>query len=255
MKHLYSSFFIIFCLSACLNLKKNIQKSDDHHKMAIGLLQQCDHRRALSHLLKAIKLNSRDFIIRNTLAATYYSIKEYQKAISEYNKMLKMNPDLTEARMSLARIYIDLNQLDKAFRQIQKSEEDITYTDRVKLMTYKALVNYKKKNYQLAKKYFNQSLSFASGKTCFNYIYYGKTEMALDNLEESEKILKEAVLKCKKEKPLCKQAQYDEYLVLSQLYIKKEDKKRAKYYLRLFLDKIKDKKKRDQAETLLKSIS
>ena len=246
--------FIVFCLFSCVTHKKDIQKSDDHHKIAIGLLQNCDEPRALSHLLRAIRLNPKDFIIRNTLAATYYSMKEYEKAILEYKNILKIKPELTEARVSLARIYIDLNRLDQALKQIKKAEEDITYTDHLKLLTYKALANSKKKKYIQAKKDFDEALSLPRGRICFNYIHFGKTEMALGNLTEAEKLLKKAVLQCSKEKPLCNKPQFEEYLILGQLYIKKGDKKRAKYHLQLFLKKTTDKKKAKQARKLLKTI-
>ena len=238
-----------------MSQKKNIQKSDNHHKIAIGLLKNCDKPRALSHLLRAVRLNPKDFIIRNTLAAAYYSMKEYEKAILEYKYILKIKPELTEARVSLARIYIDLNQPDQALKQIKKAEKDRTYTDYLKLIIYKALVNYKEKRYISAKRGFDEALSLSRGKTCFNYIHLGKTEMALKNLQIAEKLLKKAVLQCKKEKPFCNSPQYEEHLVLGQLYIKKSDKKKAKYHLKLFLKKAKESVNTKKARLLLKEIS
>ena len=248
-------FFIISCLCSCISSDKNVQKSDDHHKIAIGLLQNCDKPRALSHLLRAVQFNPKDFIIRNTLAAVYYSMEEYEKAVLEYKNILKIKPELTEARVSLARIYIELNQLNQALKQIERAEKDMTYTDHLKLITYKALAAYKKKNYIQAKKGFDEALSFPRGKTCFNYIHSGKTEMALGHLTEAKQLLKKAVLQCKNEKPLCSKPQFDEHLTLSRLYIKKADKKRARYHLKLFLEKTTDKKKIEQAKKLLKKIS
>lgn len=246
-------FFVIFCFSSCMTQKKNIQVSDDHHKLAISLLQKCDSPRALSHLLRAVQFNPKDFIIRNTLAATYYSMKEYEKAILEYKNILKIKPNLTEARVSLARIYIELDQLDQAFKQIKQAEKDMTYTGRLKLLTYKALANYKKRKYIQAKKYFDEALSLPQGRTCFNYIHFGKTELALRSFTSAEKLLKKAVLQCQKEKPVCEEPQFDEYLALAQLYIKKKNKKRAEYYLNIFLKKTKDKEKAQKVKELFKS--
>ena len=247
--------FVLFCLSACLTQKKNVKKSDDHHKIAIGLLKSCDKPRALSHLLKAIQLNPKDFIIRNTLAAVYYSMKEYKKAIAEYKNILKIKPELTEAKVSLARIYIDLNQPDRALQLIESAEKDMTYNDALKLITYKALANYEKKKYIKAKKGLEEVLSLPRGKTCFYYIHLGKTELALGNKDSAESLLKKAVLQCKKEKPLCHAPQYSAHLFLGQLYIKKADKKRAKYHLRIFLKKSKDEKEIKKARQLLKKVS
>ncbi|MDE0092574.1 MAG: tetratricopeptide repeat protein [Oligoflexia bacterium] len=250
-----SLFFIVFYLSSCMTQKKNVQKSDDHHKIAIGLLKNCDKPRALSHLLKAVQLNPKDFIIRNTLAAIYYSMKEYEKAVLEYKRILKIKPELTEARVSLARVYVDLNQLDQALKQIEIAEKDITYTGYLKLIVYKALAQYKGNRYIKAKRNFNEALSIPRGKTCFNYIHLGRTEIALGNLEEAEQLLKKAVLKCKKDQPFCGAPQYEEHLVLGRLYVKKGDKKRAKYHLKLFLKKANEEEKIKKAKQLLKAIS
>ena len=247
-------FIIVFYLSSCTTQKKNIQRSDDHHKIAIGLLKKCDSPRALSHLLRAIKLNSKDFIIRNSLAATYYSMKKYEKAILEYKNILKIKPELTEARVSLTRIYLDLNQVDKALKQLQIAEKDMTYTDHLKLTIYKALTNYKKKKYIQAKKDFDEILSLPRGRTCLNYIHFGKTELALGDLTEAEHLLKKAVLQCPKEKFACKKPTFDEHLILGQIYIKTRDKKKAKYHLKLFLKKTKDKNKIRMAQKLLKGF-
>ena len=252
---LFYLFFIFFLLSSCSTQKKNIQQSDNHHKIAIGLLKNCDNPRALSHLLKAIQLNPKDFIVRNTLAVTYYSMKEYQKSILEYKKLLKQKPDFTEAQVSLAQIYLDLNQPDQALQQIRTAEKDITYTGYLKLIIYKALANYKKKRYIQAKRGFEEALSLQKGKTCFNYIYYGRTEMALGNLDSALALLNKAVLQCKKEKPLCESPTYEELMDLGRIYIKKENKKKAKYYLKLFLKKTKEEKKIKEAKKLLKKIS
>ena len=254
MKFLYL-FFIIFFLSSCVTQNKNIQKSDDHHKIAIGLLQSCDKPRALSHLLRAVQLNPKDFIVRNTLAVTYYSMKDYEKAVLEYKKLLKLKPDLTEARVSLARIYIDLNQVAEALKQIKTAEKDMTYTGYLKLIVYKALANYKKKRYIHAKKGFDEALSLPRGKTCFNYIYFGRTEMALGNLDSAEALLNKAVFQCKKEKPVCESPKYEELMDLGKLYIKKRNKKKAKYYLKLFLKKTKAEKQIKEVKQLLKEIS
>ena len=254
MKYIYFSF-VVFALLSCVAQRKSIQKSDDHHKIAISLLQKCDRPRALSHLLRAVKLNPKDFIIRSSLAAAYYSMKEYNKAELEYKNILKIKPELTEAKVGLARIYIELNQLDLAFQYLEQAEKDMTYVNRLKLLTYKALAYYKRRDYIQARKGFDELLSLPRGKTCFNHIHFGKTELALGSFNTAEGLLKKAVIQCKKEQPLCGKPQFEEHLILGQLYIKKADKKRAKYHLKLFLKKAPDKEKIQKAKQLLQKLS
>ncbi len=250
-------FFSLLCLLfSCQTSLKSIQRANDHHKIAVGLISKCDKPRALSHLLKAVKLNPKNFLIRHTLAIVYQSMGQRDKAQQEFKKILKIKPDFTESRVDLARVYIDKNQLNKSLREIKIAEKDITYTNYLKLVGQKALAYYKKGSYRRAKKWLKESLSLPGGKICFIYLYMGKTEMALGHLQSSERFLKKALLACAKEKPLCGELTHEEQLALAQLYIKKGNKQKAKYHLGLFLRKAKagtDLEK--QAKKLLKKLS
>ena len=253
MKYFYFLLFLYF-LTSCLTHQKNMQKSKYHHKIAIGLIKDCDKPRALSHLLKAIKLNSKDFLIRHTLATTYYSMDRQDMALIEFKKILKQKPDFTEARVNLARIYIDLNQPDKSLAEMKTAEEDMTYTNYLKIISQKGLAYHKKKAYQNSKEWLEEALSLPKGKNCFNYLQLGEVELALGKLKSSEKFLKKALSVCEKEKPVCSEQNYEGHFALAQLYTKKREKKRAKYHLNLFLKKTKKGPKIKKAKKLLQNI-
>lgn len=254
MKTVYL-FIIFFLLSSCVTQQKNVQKSEDHHKIAVSLLKECDKPRALSHLLKAKRLNSRNPSIRYTLAVVYYSMGLYDKALLEFKRVLKIKSDFTEARVSLSRLYIDLNQINKSLKELKMAEKDITYPDPLKIISQKGLIYYKKRKYQTSKRWLEEALSLPKGKSCFVYLYLGKTELALKNFKKSEKFLKKALALCSKEKQVCSQPDYQEHLALAELYILKKDNKRAKYHLNLFLKKVKQESKTKKAKELLKKIS
>ena len=251
-------YFFIFFLSCCLfscHTQKKQRQSEYYHKMAIGLINECNQPRALNHLLKAVELNPKDFLIRHTLGVVYYTMAEFDKAMTEFTQALRINPKLTEARVSLARIYMDKGNPEQALKEIRKAEKDLTYPDYLKLISLKALAHYKKRNYKGAKNWFEEALSFPKGKNCFVYLHLGKTEMALENLQKAESFFKKALQVCQKEQHLCKKANYEEYLSLAELYIKKEKKKKAKYYLKLFLKKRKKGPDVQKAKKLLKQLS
>ena len=248
-------FMAFLFLSSCAFHQKNIQKSDYHHKIAIGLVGKCDRPRALSHLLKAIQLNPKSFLIRHTLAIVYYAMGQYDLSVAEFKKILKNKPDFTPARVALARAYIDLNQPDLSLKELARAEKDITYTNYLKIVSQKALAFYKQGQYGPAKKWFEEAFSLPKGKSCFVYLNLGKTEMFLGNLSRSEELLKKALSVCQEEKLLCRELAYKEHLALAQLYIQKKDKKRAKYHLNLFLLKSKEKREIEKAKKLLKKIS
>ena len=251
-------YFFIFLLSCCLfscHTKKKQQQSEYHHKIAVGLINSCNQPRALSHLLKAVKLNPKDFLIRHTLGVVYYTMMEYDKAIMEFTQALRINSKLTEARVNLAHISIDKGSPDQALKEIQKAEKDLTYSDYLKLISLKGLAYYKKTNYKKAKNWFEEALSLPKGKNCFVYLNFGKVEMALGNLQNAEGFFKKAISVCQKEKPLCGQLNYKEYLSLAELYLKQKRKKKAKYYLKLFLKKRQKGLDVQKAEKLLKELS
>ena len=245
---------VFFLLSSCATREKNITKSTQHLDMALSLLKKCDNRRALSHLLKAIKLNPKDFIIRHTLADVYYSIGQYDRAGSEYKKILKSKPDLTEARVNLARVYINLNRIDESLKEIQRAEKDLTYPHYQKIVSQKSLAYYKKGQFQMAKKWLNEAFSLPHGKTCFNYLQGGKTELALGYLKESKNILKKALSVCANEKPFCGKPSSEGHFILARLYIKEGDKKRARYHLKLFLKRGNKELDKKKARELLNSL-
>jgi len=255
------SFFLFFLLSALLSCQsqKKIEKSDDHHKIAIGLLKKCDKKRALSHLIKAVEYDSKNFILRHTLAVNYYSLRRYKEALKEFKKSLDLEPKLTEALVGLAKVYIELKKFNLAEYYLAKVSQDLTYTGRLQLIETRALLEYEKGNYISSQKKFEEALSIPRGKTCFNYIKLGQTQTYLDSLPEAEKNLKQSLIECKKlEKNPCAVLDYKEYFAMAQLKIKQTDIKKARYYFKLFLKKAKytaDKNKIKQAQQALKELS
>ena len=254
MRSLFVICFLSFSLLSC-HTKKRHQQSEYYHKIAIGLINECNPPRALSHLLKAVELNPKDFLIRHTLGVVYYTMAEYDKAIAQFTQALQINPQLTEARVSLARIYIDRDEPDKALKEIEKAQKDLTYSDYLKLISLKGLSYYKKTNYKKAKRSFEEALSLPKGENCFVYLNFGKVEMALGNLSKAKSFFKKALSVCSKEQPMCGEADYKEYLFLAELHIKQGKKKKAKYYLKLFLKKRDKGPEVKKAKKLLKQLS
>ena len=239
-----------------MQMEKNKQRSDDHHKIAIGLLKKCDRERALSHLIKAVQYDSKNFILRHSLATTYYSMEDYQKSLAEYQKSLKLEPKLTESRASMVGVLLKTHQLDRAEKELIQVKKDKTYTDTLKLLVYQAWLDYEKGRYAQAKRIFEEALSLNKGKTCFNYIKLGQTEKALGNLKTAQKHLKLALIKCREMDEIpCYKPDYEEYFEMAKIYLKQKNHKKAIYYLKIFIKKAKTGAKVKKAKKLLNQLN
>lgn len=253
MKFLYF-FLLISFLTSCHTREKQIKQAESYHKIAIGLLTGCNKARALNNLLKAVRLNPKDFLIKSTLGIAYYSMNKKHKAAIEFKKVLKLKPKLTEVRVNLARFYIDTNQINLALSELNQASKDLTYPNHFKLINLKGLAYYKKKDYKKSAKWLREAFSVPQQRHCFVYLNLGKTELALGNIKKAETLFKKSISICKKERPLCAKRHYKEYLALAQLYLKKQNKNKAVYYLRLFLKHKSTSQDAELARRLLKKI-
>ena len=250
-------FFQILALAAlfsCRSARKSADRAKSHHQIAVSLIGKCDNPRALSHLLKALDLQPEDFLIRHTLAVIYYDMGQYGKALRELKRALLKRPDFTEARVGMARALISLNKPAQALKEIKKAEQDLTYTDSLKIVKIKSLAYYEKGDYKRAEKHLREMFSFPGRKGCFPFLMMGKTQLALGQIQESEKLLNQALSVCASEKRTCRAPDYTAYMFLARLYIKKGDRGKARRYLGVFLEKSRDRRQIRQAEKLLKGI-
>ncbi len=235
MKKILLCFLIGFATASCYLGEKRKNLSRNHHQIAVSLMKECDHPRALSHLLKGVKMDSQNFLIRYTLAVVYFVLKDYELTIKELKKVLKQNPKVTEARVTLSQSYLELGEVDKALKEIKKAEQDQTYSNPLKIIALKGRIYFKKREMFKARKEFKELLSIPKSKNCFATLYLGRTEMALKNFKESENLLKKARRICSNEKPVCEKKNYNAHFFLATLYLKKNQKKKARYHLKIFL--------------------
>ncbi|MGI9549395.1 MAG: tetratricopeptide repeat protein [Bdellovibrionales bacterium] len=231
-------FFLTLLLTLSTSCQLNVKKkrlAENYHQISVSLIKKCDHNRALRHLLKGVKLDKNNFLIRYTLAVNYFTIKDYHLAIQELKKVLKQNSKVTEARVTLARSYLEIGNVEKALEQIKVAEKDQTYPYPLKVMALKGMAHFKQADFLQARREFKEVLSVPKSENCFSSLYLGRTEMEIKNYEESEKILKRAVQTCSNEEALCSPKNYNAHFFLAQLYLHQKLKKKAAYHLKIFL--------------------
>ena len=231
----YFVFFLGGLISSCQTGEKAVKKAGSHHKLAVSLIAECDSRRALNHLLKAIALQPGDFLARHTLASVYFFLDQHDMAANEFSAILRMKPDFTEARVNLAKIYIEAGRQDKALEELERAGRDLTYASHWKIVSQKGQAYFKKGDFLKAHKLFSEALSIPPAKNCFNSVYLGRTKMAMGHLKEAEAAFIQALPLCQRETPLCQERLYQEHFFLARLYMKTGALKKASYHMNIFL--------------------
>lgn len=234
------SALIIFCsffLSCSLSEKRKL-KAENYHQIAVSVLGQCNNHLALNHLLKGIRINSKDFKIRNTLATVYFSLGEHQKAIHHFQRLLQAEPHVTEARLSLAHSYLKIKKYNQALFEIAKAEKDSSYNKPLKIMELKALIYFDQKNFLKAKSFFQEAQNLSQEQTCFRQTYLGRIEKQFNQLRSAEKLLRQATALCAKQNKQIKckkQRNHQAHYFLAQVYKKQKQVKKMRYHLKVFL--------------------
>lgn len=77
---------------------------------------------AKQYLIRAIEQNP-DIETQNTLALTYFELKEYQQALNIFMNICKKNPNSISVLMDIARCYEGLNDNDNALKYLDKVVE------------------------------------------------------------------------------------------------------------------------------------
>ena len=241
-------------LTSCHLGEKKMKAAENHLQMAYSLVEKCDYRRALTHLLKGNRFQPNNFLINHTLAVVYFLLKEYNSAIKELNKLLKAHPHVTEARLTLARTYLEIDKTDEALAELAQAQKDKTYAKPFKLVQQKGLAYFKKKAWFKARKTLYEVYSVAKTRDCFTAMHLGRVALHLKRFQEAEKLFKEAGSLCLKEKHSCEGINYNFHYFLGQLYQQKNQIQKARYHLKIFVKQT-DKKNSyySKARDLLKS--
>ncbi len=101
-------------------LKINKKDYIVHHNLGILYKHNKDYKNAIIHFKEAIKYNKNFVKSYLSLASLYYYIKQYKKSAKYYDMALALNPDLYEAQYNLGIIYLKLHNFEKAFDYFEK---------------------------------------------------------------------------------------------------------------------------------------
>ena len=237
----YAQILLIFCLSlsSCVSSQKQVKKAELHHQLAVSWMKKCNNPAALRELNKALKLKPKDPFVHKSVALLYFQFKKYEKSVEHLKTALKIKPDFTDARVHLGRSLIEKGQWEEGLKELKKAKEDLTYQSRENIHIHLGLAHYKRKNFFLAEKHFNESRMIKT-EECVTALYHAKSLYHLGKYQKALNILEPAKLWCEKNLSWCAPPSFEPYFFSALAYDKKRRRKEAVRDLQIFLSKTKD---------------
>jgi type IV pilus assembly protein PilF len=189
-------FIITVCglISCTANLE--LKKKQEHSLKNFGAQHfiNRNYTGALTQLLEAEKIYSKDPELHNALGLTYMKVGKPDLAIRHLKKALFLNPDYSYARNNLGAAYMEKQEWDRAIACFQTLLKDILYNTPHIARSNLAFAYYHKKSYKLAEYYYNEALSInpeyirALHGLGLTFMALGKYQAAVDCVEKAVKI-------------------------------------------------------------------
>lgn len=119
------------------------RKAEVYYNQGTSELIAKNYQQALTNLLKAKELNSKDSKIRNNLGMSYYFRQQPKLAVTELKEAISLDEKNTDAKMNLATIYLETNNLKDAKKMYELVLQDLTYPALFRVHYNLALLNLK----------------------------------------------------------------------------------------------------------------
>jgi Tfp pilus assembly protein PilF len=213
--------FSIFILTACASgNSKDSEKAELFLRMGSSQFENGNYPAALSDLLKAEELDSKNPAIQNNLGLVYFMRQRYDFAEKHLRRALSLNNKYNEARNNLSRVLIEVGRFQEAENELRIVIDDLTYPSVDKAYVNLGLAQFNQKNYGPAKESFLRAMN-ASRDNCIANAYYGRTFFELKEYDKASVALDTAI-------GFCQRALFDEPHYYSALtYYRLGDKEKA----------------------------
>lgn len=129
-KTLFLSLLVLFLSSCSSNQTSQTpdqKKAEVYYNQGTNELVAKNYTQALTYLLKAKELNSKDSKIRNNLGMAYYFRDQIQLAEEELQNAISLDQKNSDARLNLGSLYMGKNLLKEARAQFEKVQMDLTF--------------------------------------------------------------------------------------------------------------------------------
>lgn len=188
-----ASIFLVFFLVSCTaNLEVRKNQEEAMRNFGEAYIREGDYTKALSKLLEAEKLYSKDPHLQYDLGLVYIAKEKPGMAIDHFKKAVEIKPDYTPAKNSLGVAYLAQKKWDDAIACFKEITEDLLYVTPHYPLSNLGWAYYNKKEYNLAEKYYKDALKIEP-RFAIALSGLGKTYIATGRISEAIAALEKAV--------------------------------------------------------------
>jgi type IV pilus assembly protein PilF len=181
-----STMIFLFSCSSTQENKKTSKQADIHYSYGTEELFNKNYTKAISHLLKAIKLDPNNPEVHNNLAMAYYFKEEKEMALKHIKRALELDPKNTDSLVNLASLQFEFGDFIQAEKNYKKALKDLTFEKHARTYYNLSLIEIKRRNFIEAKKYLNKSVQ-QSEDYCPSWLQLGKIELQAGNSKAAAK--------------------------------------------------------------------
>lgn len=184
---------LVFGVVACAaNMEARKNQAEAIRKLGEVYLAEGKYTAAYKQLAKAEKMYPRDPYVHYALGIFYYRKGKFDQAINKYKKSLELKPDLASARNNLGIVYLAKEDWDTAIACFKQLIDNYIYVTPHYSLCNLGLAYYKKKEYKLSEKYYNEALKIEP-KFIIALHGLGRTYIAMGRISEAIETLKKGI--------------------------------------------------------------
>lgn len=217
--------FSLFILTACATSgTKDAEKAELFLRMGSTQFENGNYPAALSDLLTAEQLDSKNAAVQNNLGLVYFMRQRFDLSEKHLRRALSLNNKYSEARNNLGRLLIEVGRFKEAEKELQIVIDDLTYSGVDNAYVNMGLAQFNQKNYTDAKANFLRAIN-SSRDNCIANAYYGRSYFELKEYDRAASALDTAI-------GFCQKALFDEphyYSALTYYRLGDKDKSMARF--------------------------
>lgn len=167
------------------------KKAEAYYTRGTTELVNKNYVQALTFLLQAKELNSKDSKIRNNLGMAYFFREQISLAESELREAISLDEKNTDARLNLGSLYMSQNKIKEAREQFLKAEQDLTFSNQYRNFYNLAVLSLKEGDRRSAYEYLAKSIKEREDY-CLSHFKLGELQAEEYRFKEALKSFQEA---------------------------------------------------------------